>query len=190
MNQRDVRRGLNHLGIATPQSLERWVEENIERGAKREPQAVGFAVYDCTDSTPVGTAGLFQIAHAHGTAEFGIAIGERRGLGLECRGVDGVRARGLSPRRRPPRRGDESRPADGPRDHGRGPGGIRRVGAALSSQRASKLDASSQVSGFHALPVLHREAAGEDRHASARSAALRESGARQTRIGPAASTAI
>jgi RimJ/RimL family protein N-acetyltransferase len=30
----------------------------------------------------VGTAGLFEIAHAHGTAEFGIAIGERRGQGL------------------------------------------------------------------------------------------------------------
>jgi hypothetical protein len=65
MNQLDVRCGLNHLGIATPQSQEKWVEENIERDAKREPQAVEFTVYDCTDSTPVGTAGLFQIAHAH-----------------------------------------------------------------------------------------------------------------------------
>jgi diamine N-acetyltransferase len=81
-NQREVRRGLNHLGVATPQSQEKWVEENIERGAKREPEAVEFTVYDCTDSTPVGTAGLFQIAGAHGTADFGIAIGERRGRGL------------------------------------------------------------------------------------------------------------
>jgi hypothetical protein len=60
MNQLEVRRGLAHLGIATPQSQEKWVEENIERGAKREPQAVEFTVYDCTDSTPVGTAGLFR----------------------------------------------------------------------------------------------------------------------------------
>ena len=30
----------------------------------------------------MGTAGLFKIAHAHGTAEFGIAIGDRRGQGL------------------------------------------------------------------------------------------------------------
>ena len=82
MNQLEVRRGLAHLGIATPQTQEKWVEENIERGAKREPQAVEFTVYNCTDSTPVGTAGLFQIAHAHGTAEFAIAIGERRGQGL------------------------------------------------------------------------------------------------------------
>ena len=82
MNQLEVRRGLDHLGIATPQSQEKWVEENFERGAKREPQGVEFTIYDFADSTPVGTAGLFHINHAHGTAEFGIAIGERRGLGL------------------------------------------------------------------------------------------------------------
>jgi diamine N-acetyltransferase len=82
MNQLDVRRGLNQMGIATPQSQEKWVDENIEKGAKSEPQAVEFTVYDRSDSTPVGTAGLFHIAHAHGTAEFGIAIGERRGRGL------------------------------------------------------------------------------------------------------------
>jgi diamine N-acetyltransferase len=82
MNQLEVRRGLVHLGIATPQSQEKWVEENIERGAKREPEAVEFTVYDCADSTAVGTAGLFHIAHVHGAAEFGIGIGERRGQGL------------------------------------------------------------------------------------------------------------
>jgi diamine N-acetyltransferase len=82
MNQLEVRHGLNQLGIATPESQEKWVEENVERGAKREPGAVEFTVYDCTDSTAVGTAGLFHIAHAHGTAEFGIAIGERRARGL------------------------------------------------------------------------------------------------------------
>ncbi len=82
MNQLEVRRGLDYLGIATPQSQEKWVEENVERGTKREPQAAEFTVYDLTDSTAVGTAGLFHIAHAHGTANFGIAIGERRGQGL------------------------------------------------------------------------------------------------------------
>ena len=81
MNQLEVRRGLDHLGIATPQSQEKWVEENIEKGAKRKPEAVEFTVYDRSDATAVGTAGLFQIAHAYGTAEFGIAIGERRGQG-------------------------------------------------------------------------------------------------------------
>jgi diamine N-acetyltransferase len=82
MNQLEVRRGLDQMSIATPQSQEKWVEENIEKGAKREPEAVEFTVYDCTDSTAIGTAGLFGIAHAHGTAEFGIAIGKRRGQGL------------------------------------------------------------------------------------------------------------
>ena len=82
MNQLEVRRGLAHRGIATPQSQEKWVEDNLEKGAKREPEVAEFTIYDRTDSTPVGTAGLFQIAHAHGTAEFGIFIGERRGHGL------------------------------------------------------------------------------------------------------------
>lgn len=82
MNQLEVRRGLIYMGMATAQSQEKWVEENIEKGAKREPETVEFTVYDCTDSTPVGTAGLLRIDHAHGTAEFGIAIGERRGRGL------------------------------------------------------------------------------------------------------------
>jgi diamine N-acetyltransferase len=82
MNQLDVRRGLEHRGIATQQSQEKWVQENLEKGAEKEPQAVEFTVYDRADSVPVGTAGLFRISHAHGTAEFGIAIGERRGQGL------------------------------------------------------------------------------------------------------------
>jgi RimJ/RimL family protein N-acetyltransferase len=82
MNQLEVRRGLDHQGVATPQSQEKWVEENIEKGAQREPQGVEFTIYDHTDSTAVGTAGLFHISHAHGTAKFGIAIGERRGQGL------------------------------------------------------------------------------------------------------------
>jgi diamine N-acetyltransferase len=82
LNQLEVRRGLDDMGIANQQSQEKWVDENLEKGAKREPQGVEFTIYDRTDSTPVGTAGLFQIVHAHGTAEFGIAIGERRGQGL------------------------------------------------------------------------------------------------------------
>ena len=82
MNQLEVRAGLDHLGIATPQSQEKWVEDNLERGAENEPKAVEFTVYDRADSAAVGTAGLFGIAHTHGSAEFGIAIGERRGQGL------------------------------------------------------------------------------------------------------------
>ncbi|HWH95367.1 MAG TPA: GNAT family protein [Baekduia sp.] len=82
MNQLEVRWGLNQLGIATPQSQEKWVDENVERGAQREPEATEFTVYDRSDATAVGTAGLFHIGHANGTAEFAIALGERRGQGL------------------------------------------------------------------------------------------------------------
>jgi diamine N-acetyltransferase len=82
MNQLEVRRGLDQMGIATPESQEKWVEENIEKGAMRAPQVVEFTVYDRTDSAPIGTAGLLDIGHANGTAEFAIIIGERRGQGL------------------------------------------------------------------------------------------------------------
>jgi diamine N-acetyltransferase len=82
MNQLDVRRGLDYGGIATPQSQGRWVEENLDKSAKAKPEVVEFTIYDRTDSRPVGTVGLFQISHAHATAKFGIAIGERRGQGL------------------------------------------------------------------------------------------------------------
>jgi diamine N-acetyltransferase len=82
MNQLEVRRGLDRMGIETPQSQEKWVQENIEKGAKREPERVEFTIYDRSDCTPVGTAGLFDISHTHGQAAFGIAIGERRGQGL------------------------------------------------------------------------------------------------------------
>ena len=82
MNELEVRRALDHLGIATPHSEEKWVEDNFERGAKDQPEAVWFTVYDRTDSAPVGTAGLIGIVHAYGNAEFAIALGERRGQGL------------------------------------------------------------------------------------------------------------
>ena len=82
MNQLEVRRGLNHMGVATPETQEKWVDENVEKSAKGEPATVEFTIYDRSDSTPVGTIGLLRIDHAHGTAELGIAIGERRGQGL------------------------------------------------------------------------------------------------------------
>src|SRR5688500_14947221 len=81
-NQLDVRRGLHQIGIATAQSEGKWVEENLEAGAKPAPEAAEFTIYDRTDSAPVGTAGLFDLAHANGIGEFGIYLGERRGQGL------------------------------------------------------------------------------------------------------------
>jgi diamine N-acetyltransferase len=72
--------GLDYQGIATPQSQEKWVDDNVERGAKRAPEVVEFTVYDRADSAAVGTAGLMDIGH--GRAEFAIVIGERRAQGL------------------------------------------------------------------------------------------------------------
>jgi diamine N-acetyltransferase len=82
MNQHEVGRGLDRLGIATPESEQKWVDDCLEKGAEREPKTVEFTVYARSDVAPVGTAGLFGIEHAHGTSRFGIAIGERRGQGL------------------------------------------------------------------------------------------------------------
>src|SRR3954469_15322964 len=81
MNELEVRRGHDQRGVATPQSQEKWVQENIESGAKRKPEVVEFTVYDRADSTTIGTARLLDIADANGTAEFAIALGERRGQG-------------------------------------------------------------------------------------------------------------
>ena len=81
-NQLEVRRGLELLGVATPESREKWVDDKTKAGAEREPRFVEFTIYDRSDGAPVGTAGRLEIAHAHGRAMFGIAIGERRGQGL------------------------------------------------------------------------------------------------------------
>jgi RimJ/RimL family protein N-acetyltransferase len=82
MNQLDVRRGLDYLGISTAESQEKWVEENLEKSAKGTPEVVEFTIYDRSDSAPVGTAGLLHIDHGHKHCAFGIALGERRGQGL------------------------------------------------------------------------------------------------------------
>jgi diamine N-acetyltransferase len=82
MNELDVRRGLDYLGVATVESQEKWVEDNIERGAEYNPKGVEFTVYDRGDSAPVGTAGLLGISHAHGFADFAIYLGARRGQGI------------------------------------------------------------------------------------------------------------
>ena len=52
--------GLGVLGIATPESPEEWVEENIKAGTQREPRGVEFTIYDRSDDTPVGTARIVR----------------------------------------------------------------------------------------------------------------------------------
>jgi diamine N-acetyltransferase len=82
VNRRDVREGLLNLSIDTRETLEAWVDEQVRKGVERPPAAVNFTIYDRSDDEPVGTAGLFDISWVHSTAEFGIAVGERRGRGL------------------------------------------------------------------------------------------------------------
>ena len=82
MNELDVRRGLDYLGVATPESQEKWVDENLERSAEHEPKVVEFTVYDRTDSAAGRHRRAAGDPHAHGCAELGIVIGERRGQGL------------------------------------------------------------------------------------------------------------
>jgi diamine N-acetyltransferase len=82
VNSEGVRYGLGNIAIATPESEEKWVDEVVEKGAKKPPEVAEFTIYDRTDGAPVGTVGLFEIEHEHGSAEFGILLGERRGQGL------------------------------------------------------------------------------------------------------------
>ena len=82
VNSEGVRYGLGTISMATPESEEKWVDDVIEKGAERPPKVAEFTIYDRSDSAPVGTVGLFKIEHEHGSAEFGILLGERRGQGL------------------------------------------------------------------------------------------------------------
>jgi RimJ/RimL family protein N-acetyltransferase len=81
-NDLEVRFGLEHLGIATPESDLTWVQETVRKGAGHEPESVAFTVYERADLEPVGTSTLFEISHLHASATFGIALGARRGQGL------------------------------------------------------------------------------------------------------------
>ncbi len=81
-NQIDVRRGLDRMSVATPESEEKWVDECIKDGAEDAPPRVEFTIYYRADAEPIGTVGLFGIEHAQGLCRFGIALGERRGQGL------------------------------------------------------------------------------------------------------------
>ena len=82
VNQLDARFNLLRLGVATPESEAAWVEETTRAGAEQEPTAVGFTLYDRRDLKPIGSAMLFRVSHAHGSAMLGLGLGERRGQGL------------------------------------------------------------------------------------------------------------
>lgn len=69
-----------------PLTLE--AEEAWYDSTSRSQSNVGFTIYERTTLRPIGTTGLKHVDHRHGTAEFGIAIGERdcwgQGYGTEA----------------------------------------------------------------------------------------------------------
>jgi RimJ/RimL family protein N-acetyltransferase len=84
VNDREVARGLGAQAVMTVEAERVWYEE----ASRSDPGRVHFTVYDQDDLAPVGTTALFGIDHYHGTATFGILLGERRGQGL---GTDATR---------------------------------------------------------------------------------------------------
>jgi len=71
----EVARGLGNTIIYTVEAEKGWYEQ-------AGPGQAPFTVYDRFDLEPIGTTGLINIDHRHGTATFGIMLGERRGQGL------------------------------------------------------------------------------------------------------------
>ncbi|HEX2172575.1 MAG TPA: GNAT family protein [Dehalococcoidia bacterium] len=63
-------------------------EEDWFQQASRNAQDLVFTLYELATLRPIGNAGLHRVDHAHGTAEFGIFIGEQdcwgRGYGTEA----------------------------------------------------------------------------------------------------------
>jgi diamine N-acetyltransferase len=74
----EVARGLGNTIIYTVEAEKDWYEQ----AAKANPAQAAFVIYDRFDLEPIGTTGLLNIDHRHGTATFGIMLGERRGQGL------------------------------------------------------------------------------------------------------------
>jgi diamine N-acetyltransferase len=81
-NDPEVRRGLAHRGLVNVEAEERWYEEMTEAGRAPRPTAVAFAIHDVSDGAPVGVCALEEIDHNFARAEFGIFLGERRGMGI------------------------------------------------------------------------------------------------------------
>src|SRR6185437_13925942 len=77
MNRVDVRRSLPHLGLFDREAQEARLAEQAKANAQRQPEEVGFTIYDRRDGEAVGTSSLFRIDHHHLRATFGILLGER-----------------------------------------------------------------------------------------------------------------
>ena len=88
VNEPAVREGTGPMGFHTEETELAWYERVSSASAERAPAQAHFTICDLSDDAAVGTAGLFEVNHAHGTATYGILLGERRGQGL---GTDATR---------------------------------------------------------------------------------------------------
>jgi RimJ/RimL family protein N-acetyltransferase len=82
INDPEVREGVLPIGFHTEETELEWYERCVAESSARIPLQAQFTAYDLSDDVPIGNTGLFSINHLHGTATFGILLGERRGQGL------------------------------------------------------------------------------------------------------------
>ncbi|HEY7293463.1 MAG TPA: GNAT family N-acetyltransferase, partial [Dehalococcoidia bacterium] len=84
MNNLEATRTLGAPGLYTREAEERFYEQS----AAGSETAVAFAIYERASGRPIGNTDLREISRHHGTATFGIMIGEpefwNRGYGTEA----------------------------------------------------------------------------------------------------------
>lgn len=83
MNNLEMTRTLGNAGVFT-----REAEEQFYQSMQNDASAAHFAIYERASGRPVGNTGLREINYKHGTATFGIMIGDpscwNRGYGTEA----------------------------------------------------------------------------------------------------------
>src|SRR3954468_5222753 len=87
-NDPETRRGLAHRGLVNEEAEGRWYEEVVEAARGPRPSTVPFAIHDAADGELVGVCSLEGIDHNFLRSEFGIYLGQRRGIGI---GTDATR---------------------------------------------------------------------------------------------------
>lgn len=71
INDLDTTRSLGAFAPATAEQETKWYDDTV-----KDERIVNFTVYELATLRPIGDASLTSIDYRHGTAEFGILIGE------------------------------------------------------------------------------------------------------------------
>ena len=74
-NDAEMTRFLSQRAPIGSTGEERWLEDVLQRHGK---DSYHFVICRLDDDRPIGTAALFDVDHLNGSAEFGIAIGEKQ----------------------------------------------------------------------------------------------------------------